>query len=460
MKKKRTASFRTRARVLKQLGEQLIKSESIALLELIKNSYDADSSKCRVIMRNPESKDMGSIRIKDDGEGMDYNTLKSAWLEIGTSHKKDLLKNADSKRSPKFKRLRLGEKGIGRFGVHRLGRQIRIVTRKAGKSEYVLKIDWDDIENSKYIEDLPISIKEREPVVFKTGTGTLIQIEKLRVSWTRGMARECSRSVMSLNSPFESDDSFEVSFDIPDSSWLKGLLTFEDIEEYKLFAFDITMQGDRIVEFEYEFTPWPTMKELDYRFVGIDDDYLKKLTRMSDRIDRKNQEIDLDGFEIGPIRFTGVIFDLATRTLDIGVKDKKGLKDYLRKNGGIRVFRDNMRVLDYGEPGDDWLDLGGRRVNLPTKRISNNIVLGAVYLDKNDSDDLIEKANREGFVENGAYLEMWRAIRFAIDRIESLRKTDKDLLRIHYGPKKAAEPVITSITELKDIVDHSVKEKA
>src|SRR6266540_4504620 len=118
-----------------------------------------------------------------------------------------------------------------------------------------------------------------------------------------------------------------------------------------------------------------------------------------------------------------------------------------------------MRVMDYGETGNDWLDLGGRRVNLPTKRISNNIILAAVYLDRGDSADLKEKANREGFVENEAYNMLFHAIRFAIDRIESLRKTDKDLLRKHYGTKAASEPVITTISELKNVVEQNVKDE-
>lgn len=449
-------SFRTRARVINQLGEQLIRNEAIALLELIKNSYDADASKCDVSMSNPDSIEKGKIIITDDGEGMDYNTLSKVWLEIGTSYKEDLRKDKSSMRSPKYKRLRLGEKGIGRLGVHRLGREIEIITRKNSK-ECSLKINWDDIEQSRYIEDLPIAISQHEPKVFASGTGTKITISRLRVPWTRKLARDCGRSIMSLNSPFDSDDSFRVSFRIPRSNWLKGLLTFDEIEQYKLFTFDICMSENRISEFTYEFAPWDTMKKLRKRIITIEDPEIKKISRMVYKDGREYKEININSFKIGDVRFKGVIFDRDVRTLDLGVQDKQGLKKYLNQNGGVRVFRDNMRVFDYGEQGNDWLDLGGRRVNMPTKRISNNIILAAVYLDRAKSNDLQEKSNREGFVENGAYWELWRAIRFAIDRVESFRKTDKDLLRKHYGPKKTSEPVITTITELKDVVERNVK---
>ena len=453
-------SFRTRSRVINQLGEQLIKNESIALLELIKNSYDADASKCKVTMKNPESVKKGQILIWDNGEGMDYTTLSTAWLEIGTSHKEQLAQNKKTELSPKHKRRRLGEKGIGRLGVHRLGKEIEIVTRNKGPEEHVLKINWDDIANSTYIEDMPVTVFSRKPEIFQNGSGTLVTISRLRVAWTRAMARDCARAIISLNSPFESNESFRVSFKIPDSNWLKGLLCFSDIEQYKLFSFDVTMSGNELKDFTYKFVPWETMKKLSSRTVTIVDSAMSKLARMVYKEKREYKDINLNLYNIGNVRFKGIIFDLEARILDLGVQDKKGLRDYLKINGGIRVFRDNMRVMDYGEPGNDWLNLGGRRVNIPAKRISNNIILGAVYLSRDVSKDLIEKANREGFVENDAYWELVKAVLFSVERIESLRKIDKNLLRKHYGPQEISEPVITSIAELKDIVDKNVKRES
>ena len=430
----------------------MIKNEGIALLELIKNSYDADSSECSVKMSFPETPKKGEIIIRDDGEGMDYDLLSNVWLEIGTSYKEEL----STVRSPKFRRIRLGEKGIGRLGAHRLGKEITIISRKRSASECVMKINWDDIETSRYVEDLPVKIFKRKPRVFLKGSGTKIIIKRLRVPWTKKMARDCARSVMSLNSPFDSDDSFSVNFDIENNNWLEGILTFKEIEHYKLFSFNVEMSRNLITSFSYRFEPWDTMPKLKKRIVTDDDSKISKLLKMV-YPGREHKDIDLDKYKIGKVCFKGIIFDRDTRTLNLGVQDKLGLKKYLNENGGIRVFRDNMRVLDYGEPGDDWLDLGGRRINMPTKRISNNIILGSVYLDCESSKDLVEKANREGFVENEAYWELWKAIRFAIDRIESLRKTDKDLLRKYYGPKKTSEPVVTSITELKDVVEKNVK---
>jgi signal transduction histidine kinase len=446
--------FKTRARLINQLGEQLIRNESIALLELIKNAYDADASECIVTMESPEDVENGVITILDDGSGMDYETLATAWLEVGTSYKDDL-KNSGYKKSPVFGRTCLGEKGIGRLGVHRLGREIEIISRKERQKECRLYIDWDNISKTKYIEDLPVTIEERAPLVFRKSHGTKITIGRLRTPWTRKMARECARSITSLNSPFEEQGSFRALFSIENNKWLEGLLNFSDIKQSKLFSFHVTMVGDHISDFVYRFSPWATMGKLTPRMVTLKD--IKGVARM---VDSDGDEINLEKYKIGTVHFKGLIFDRDAKTLELGVSDKKGLKDYLDENGGIRVFKDNMRVLNYGEPGDDWLELDSRRVNEPTKHFSNNIVLGAVYLDHENSSDLTEKANREGFVDNQAYQALRAALSYAIARIESQRKIDKDLLRKHYGPKKADQPVISSIAEVKDVVDKHVSNES
>ena len=74
---------------------------------------------------------------------------------------------------------------------------------------------------------------------------------------------------------------------------------------------------------------------------------------------------------------TFIVFDLDRETRELLPPDYRGLADFLNTNGGVRVYRDGIRVYDYGEPENDWLDLDERRVNLPTQRISNRLVVGA-----------------------------------------------------------------------------------
>lgn len=458
--KKTLVNFKPRARLLIQLGDQLIKNESIALVELVKNSYDADANKVDIYMENVEDPDNGLIIIEDDGYGMSPEIVENVWLEPGADFKSNLIKQNIT--SPKYNRLPIGEKGIGRFGVHKLGNTIELTTKSKDSNEVFVKIDWDDFNNYKYLEEVPITIIERsEPEHFKDGkTGTNIVISKLRKKWERGIAREIKRSITALASPFENSDSFKPSFDIIDKpKWFDGLLNWVDVKEYSLFKFKITIEGNSITDFLYSFTPWSTMTKLFPREVNINDSLIETFKTLKFKNENGKDEVfSLSNYEIGKIIFEGYVFDQDPFLLKMGVSDKEGFKKYLKSNGGVKVFRDGLRVYDYGEPENDWLNLDFRRFQQPAKAISNNLILGAVYLDRKNSSALIEKTNREGFVENEAYKSFRNAILHSMDIIETLRVTDKKKLKEIYGPTPKSAPLASTLSEAKNYVEERVKD--
>jgi signal transduction histidine kinase len=448
--------FKPRARLLIQLGDQLIRNESIALVELVKNSYDADANKVDIYMENVDDPHKGTIIIEDDGYGMDAQTVEDVWMEPGSDFKSE--KFIKRELSPKYHRLPIGEKGIGRFGVHKLGNQIEMITKKADAKEVYVKIDWSVFNNYKYLDQVPITLVEREqPELFKDNkTGTSITISNLRKEWTRGVARNVKRTITALVSPFESNDSFKAEFDITDKpGWFEGLLEWNEVKEYSLFHFKITINGNSIKEFNYAFTPWASMPKLSGREVNLDNEIVNQFAGLEDQ---EGKKFSLAEYEIGDVVFEGYIFDRDSFVLRLGVSDKTGFKSYLNNNSGIRVFRDGLRIYDYGEPENDWLGLDLRRVNQPTKRLSNNIILGAIYLKRNDSFDLIEKTNREGFVENDAYEAFRDSILHTLNIVEVLRFSDKQKLRDVYGPTSKSEPVLQVLGDLKEYVDKHVKE--
>jgi signal transduction histidine kinase len=447
--------FKPRARLLLQLGDQLIKNESIALIELVKNSYDADANKVEILMENVDDQENGIIIIEDDGYGMDTDTVENVWMEPGSDFKTE--KFLKRELSPKYNRLPIGEKGIGRFGVHKLGSQIEMTTKKANTKEVYVKIDWQLFNEFRYLEQVPVKIIERKnPRVFKNGkTGTSIIISNLRQEWTRGVARNVKRTINSLVSPFESNDSFKASFDIADKpGWFEGLLQWQDVAHYSLFYYKVHIKEGKIDKFLYQFTPWPTMQKLEPRLVNEANELINQFTTI---LDEEGKVTDFSNYAIGEIIFEGYIFDRESFLMRLGVADKTGFKKYLDNNSGIRVFRDKLRVYDYGEPENDWLDLNIRRVNQPTKRISKNIILGAIYLNRQDSTDLIEKTNREGFVENNAYRAFKSSILHTLGLVEVLRYSDKQKIRANYGPTAKSEPVLNILGELKEYVEKNVE---
>lgn len=449
-------NFKSRARLMPQIGDQLIKNESIALLELVKNSYDADATNVYVEMTDINKPKIGKIVIKDNGDGMNLKIIEDSWMEIGTDNKQNLLEEyIKGNKKSKLGRLPMGEKGIGRFGVHKLGNKITLISRMRNEKEVVVKIDWTQFDKFEYLEQVPITVIEREPEVFiGDDKGTYIEITELKNSWTRGKLREVYRSIISLHSPFESIQSFKIDFETNHKEWLEGLLTIEQIKNDALFFADVEIENDEIVELKYEFKPWKVLTKLEEKEVIRS--HIEMCREEKENRKKILKDIDLRPYKIGKIRMKLMIFDLDNTILSYGVSDKKGLKDYLKNNGGIAVYRDNIRIYEYGDSGNDWLQLESKRINAPGTTLSSKITIGAIYLDRQDSSELLEKTNREGFVENKAFEEFRYAIICAIEKIQTLRNIDKDLLKKYYGPSGKSEPVLSSIEDLKIIIDKNI----
>ena len=159
------ATFKPRARMLQLLGDQLIRDPHIAVFELLKNSYDADATHVTVTLKDIEREDEASIVIEDDGSGMAFDTVLNVWLEPGTDYR--ARQRSDGKRSPQHGRLPMGEKGIGRFAVHKLGRNVELVSRSEGKNEVVVVLDWDALEKKEYLSEAALQVTERKPDVFR-----------------------------------------------------------------------------------------------------------------------------------------------------------------------------------------------------------------------------------------------------------------------------------------------------
>ncbi len=447
-------TFKVRARLIEQLGEQLIKNESIALIELIKNAYDADASTVNLIMKNVDNPEAGQIIVEDNGTGMDADIIRNVWLEAGSDYKKKMIEN--NQLTPVYKRRPLGEKGIGRFAVHKLGRKIEIISKKEDKKEIYVLIDWDKFENVRHIDEIGIEVVEREPEVFINQTGTKLTISKLKNKWDSAEIKNIYRSVISFNNPFSKNENFNVNFEIDKKEWIEDLITIDKILDYALFFVEAEIEDDRIKNFRYEFRPYNTMDRLQKRIVDENNEEIKKISKI---VDKDNNPINNGNYKIGPIKFTAYIYDQDSKILKLGISDTKGLKEYLKINGGIRIYRDGVRVYDYGEPENDWLEMDIRRVNVPDKRISNNLILAAIDLDRLKSTDLIEKTNREGFIENDAYLTFKSAILYLLNVIESQRNIDKEKIRTYYGSKEKSQLVVNSIRDLKNAIEEKIKDE-
>ena len=419
--------FRPRARVLQLLGDELIGSARLAVFELVKNAYDADANEVLVTL-DLDSMPEPKITVIDDGEGMTLDLLRSVWLVPGNDHRRE--QRMADRRTPRHGRLPLGEKGLGRFAVHKLGHWITLTTRADGSDECVVDIDWKELIARPYLEDAPVTIKVRPPETFLgERTGTRIEIRQLReTEWLRGEVRRLYNQITSVCSPFREPDGFQVALRVLGREhWIADLPDIGAIHDRAIWKFLFQLDRGRF-DWTYEFCAVPGLK-LDARLVEKPEDRLKLPPRSGgDRMQRKIVADETTSDGIGPVTGLFYVYD-RDREIRQRLPNIRSLENYLDENGGVRVYRDGIRVYNYGEHGDDWLGLDLRRVNVPTRRISRNIILGEIHLSLKQSTGLVEKTNREGFVENGACNRLRRIVLGALATLEGERRVDKERIR-------------------------------
>ena len=218
------------------------------------------------------------IEVKDNGSGMDEQTIRNAWMVIATDFR--ALQRQENTRSPKFHRFPLGEKGLGRLSVHKSSAAdpIRGLTRVRGGEELVLRFDWDELESAKELDRAFVRLSAQEPRSFPGNRhGTRIIITRLREQWARGELRRLHRAVNSLCSPFKGPTDFKVTLSAPGhEEWLESLFTADDAKECALYHVGGSFAGHGAA-LHYTFTPPPGYsKQLRKREQSLPDIRLEK----------------------------------------------------------------------------------------------------------------------------------------------------------------------------------------
>lgn len=410
--------FKPRARIIKTIGEELISNDNVAVVELVKNSYDAKSPIVEItfkgnVKERQEGKNIrkyidktnSSIVILDQGAGMDFNIIKSAWMEPATNFKK---KNENQDKNRKF----TGEKGIGRFASAKLASRLELITKKKGCEEIVVCFDWDDFSNEEnYLEDIKVNWEIREPKEIRE-SGTILKLIDLNNEWDEDKIRELRVTLSRLLNPIVPTEDFLISLNVPkdlDKSldgiierpetltkpdyYIKGRITETGRPDNIRFFSKIKGQEEQLTFSEKEFLLKDPMREsvigefsFEFRIWNRDD--LKRLSK----------------------------------ELSLTVKNiKKDLDDL----SGISIYRDNVRVLPYGNKNNDWVRLDIRRVNNPTLRLSNNQIVGYISIGIDTNPGLKDQSNREGIVEGQAFTDLKEFILLILNEVEQRRYQER-----------------------------------
>lgn len=439
-------SFKANSHILSLLGDELIGSDNLAIFELVKNAYDADARNVRITFKDVNTSN-ATIIIEDDGCGMSLNTIETSWLEIGT----DFKRGKNKKVSNKFKRNSLGEKGVGRLAVHKLATAIKLETKEEESLfGYTFSINWKELINkATYIEDTKILVSDCSNTTFLDQVhGTRVILSDLRrKTWARRDFRNLARTVNTLISPFDSKkDNFYVELVLPEEqqSWIRDIFDINNIIESAIYHFKFHINNKGQYSWIYRFIPPANFGLLSSKKAKYHD---KLLLDNSKNLILNSMDLD----KIGPISGELHVFNLSSDVLNT-FNQFETIKKYLKENAGVRIYRDGIRVYNYGEPGNDWMGLDIGRANNPSSKFSNNTILGAFSLSLVKSSGLQEKTNREGFDQNVIY-ERFEGICFNIINDFAI-KAQKDRESLDFAIKKE-KPIkkigfSESISELKN----------
>lgn len=396
----------------------------------MKNSYDADATHVQVEILDTARPASTRVIVRDDGCGMTLDDVQDKWLSPAVDHK-----DRDKQRRKKTPRGRIpiGEKGVGRFAVHQLARRFELVTRAKGEPEVVVQLDWDEFDDgSRFLDNVDVPVLVRQPEVF-TGakTGTQLTMLGARTAWQERLLKKVHRTLRMLQSPVrEADSKFALALKCPEYTQLENLSP-TDILSKAHYEFRALVTADGQCDFEYL-----------CRHPGLPP---RKKTDSEDLVTLAKS--DLQGAEpaCGPFFLNLYVWDRAKNNLaESGVSRQE-----LDAQCGVSLFRDGLRVLPYGEPGDDWLLLDQDRIQAPSERIGNNQVIGMVQVEQESNLRLRDKTNREGLIENDAFLDLRvmvkAAIRLFLAQWKKDRPRSEDPGSPHHGSVTNAKTIAAAI---------------
>lgn len=477
--------------IVKQLGEQLVSDEITALLELIKNSYDADASYVSIEINTTGqyakenlfyTEHNGFVVVEDDGFGMSEETIMKSWLIISYSQKRKLKDSGET--TPKG-RTPLGDKGLGRLSTQRLADVCEIFTNEKNKKGTHIGFNWKDFEKEEALSKVQI---KSEYFVSKKSNGTKLVLSNLNNAevWEGQNLEKFKGQVSQIISPYKENRPFEVylkvngiSVDLDKSN--------DNLRELAISRFDFVFDGIKLkLAGKTRLTKFIGNTEAsrdDYRnFLESDDgdkffDYLKKKIPDIEKSNNPffiefNKEFDInqdiggleiyDGEKANPGTFSGKIdeFNFDNRaTVDENIKDVFGqFSDYrifAQGQIGIKIFRNGFAVQPYGMDSDDWLNLREEQSlkgSFYYLRPSN--VIGYFSIDEGVNRELKDKTDRKGLVSNPYsrnFFSLSFFIRDEINRYQNnIRRIYLEFIRAYKTENNGIKTVTQAFNQLKD----------
>jgi signal transduction histidine kinase len=434
-------AFQTEGRLLQELGERLVASPQIALVELVKNSYDADAKTCTVSLADRNR----FLIVADDGIGMTYDQFATRWMRIATSGK------VQERKSPTYKRLLTGQKGIGRFAVRFLGKMLELSSVaydpvRKHKTHLTASFDWAKLDQEQNLDHATIPYK-----LFRVDddaeTGTTLTIGGLRIGTEETQSSAFRTAVLRIVTPLQglNGGRFRASVSI-------------DEEKGKDPGFQVILPGQDIAKSDNLDLAKQVLDRAWARLaINFENDVLIYTATFSNdekpvRLRCKRESQIRNGF-VADIRY----FPRRAGVFRGGEVDGQKAWAWVRDNSGVAVIDHGFRIPPYGQQDDDWLAIDADNAHnsrawrssiseklfpIPPELLNsgenpmlilptNYQLVGAVFVESTPvgsrtEGDLITAMDRQGFLYNDAFEQF---VDFVRGGIEFLAKEDRASLQ-------------------------------
>jgi len=415
---KNSYKIRPAGRHLLTIGRDLIQDNYAAIVELVKNAYDADSECVEIHFKATEklSKNESDIpekgiviTVRDYGHGMSQDTVINKWMVPSTTDKLE-------RRMSPLGRIMQGRKGIGPYAASMLGSTLLLETISLNAEKTTVLVDWRDFEKSEYLDDVEILVESHST---KEPQGTTLTIEggaDYYKEWNKKQFTNLNFELKKLISPVQNSiDKAAQDFQI--HLKISGFTDIEDSEE--------------------TIAPYPIFDLFDYKISGkIHSDGKGTLTYALQKAKNTVEEIISFDFkkptDCGDLIFDIRVYDREKESIEQlihrGLKDNNGnyvgkllARQILNESNGVGVYRNGFRIRPLGDPEFDWLKLNEKRVQNPSLKIGSNQVIGYVLIGSEEESDLIEKSARDGLRENNAYKQLQNITDEVIKELEIRR---------------------------------------
>jgi signal transduction histidine kinase len=461
-----TVPFQAEGRLLQEFGERLVASPQVALVELIKNSYDADASSCQVRLEDSDT----ALVVADDGYGMNLDEFIRKWMRIATRSK------VEERLSRIYKRRLTGAKGIGRFAVRSLGNQLTLFSvaddvGRAVRTRLTARFDWAEIDKLSDLRDARIDYQLLQ-VEKNTPTGTILEIRQLKTSTHFTSTSSLRSDVLRIVTPLQGLDAGRFSQASNDSSSDPGfkvaLPGASEEDEGEVNLADLVLRNY-----------WARLDMDLKKGTLIFKVWLPSL--------RKPKILKL---KVATAISAGFIADIRFFPRRKGVFQAKGIDGqeawrWVRENSGVSVVDHGFRIVPYGYEFDDWLHLDADKAhsernwrskiaqkqfpisaplrNRPGDNPALNLpykyqLVGAVFVESRPPasttapGDLIPSMDREGFLRNRGFDELVEFVRAGIEflALEDKRELDRRQAQVaRDAVKRAREDVKKAIEHVQ-----------